>query len=123
MVTNDPYHRCLTLGNQGQLFVNTTKNFTSQTACISWTLQGSSSGGADVFENDGTISIVGASSGANTVTATFGPNLSVTGTGQTDLYASSSSATSVTSLVFASGVSVSGGPTINFISANGNTPC
>ena len=119
------YTSSLTLVNQGQIFVNATNTFTAVTGATSnnWTFTGVtvstsavSTVGDQYFENDGALNIIG-TAGTGTTTATFATgntNLSITGSGQINLYGNAS-------LIFGANVGVSSGQTVNFVTANGNT--
>ena len=118
------YESALVLDNQGQIFVNGGANLASGTSNINWVVTGSTSAtaGNQYFENDGSVNIVGATAGSHaSVSATFvtggtsTQNLSVTGNGAFNLYGNAA-------LVFGSGVGVSAGQTVNFITdSNGVT--
>ncbi|MFO1061424.1 MAG: DUF4347 domain-containing protein [Dongiaceae bacterium] len=105
------YLSALTVVNQGAIFVNGTADTTPGSA-TSWTLTntgGPGSGtGSEYFQNDGSVNIVGGLSGSTTATL-GGTNLTVTGSGQFNLYGNNAS------LVIGSGVSMGAGQTINFV--------
>ena len=82
----------LTLVNQGTLFVNGTNNFNAGSATTNWTLTGATAGsnvGNQVFENDGAVDVIG-TSGGGTTTANFTGNVSITGSGQINVYGNAS---------------------------------
>ena len=110
--TVSQYTSELTLVNQGTIFVNGTDNFTAGSATTNWTLATAGTGN-DVFDNEGSIDVIGTSGGGST-TANLDGGLSITGSGYINIYGNAI-------LNIADGVGVSSGQTINFVSANGNT--
>jgi hypothetical protein len=98
----------LTLDNQGQVFVNSTNNFTPGAAATAWILNGQTLTARDnqFFQNDGAVNIIGASAGSTT--ASLAGTLSVTGSGQWNLFGNNAT------LTVGSGVGVSSGQTFNF---------
>jgi collagen type VII alpha len=111
------YLTTLVLDNQGQIFANATNNFLAQTATTNWTVTGTPDAanvGNQFFQNDGSINIIGTSSAGGATTANFTGNINVIGNGQINLYGNAV-------LNVGSGVGISSGETINFITANGNT--
>jgi hypothetical protein len=90
------YQGSLSLVNQGQIFVNTTNNFTTQQAAnVTWTLQGTAAGtgvGSQYLENDGAINIIGTDTASFSTIANLGAvggtldTLNIIGSGQINLY-------------------------------------
>src|SRR4029077_13101559 len=85
-------------------------DYTIGTITSSWTLTGAGAGvGNQVFENDGSLNIIGTAQGSGaTTTASIVGNVYVTGSGDINVYGNAN-------LVIGSGVGIANGETIDFV--------